>query len=97
MLITLPEDLENTIEEMMQGGRYTSPADIIRDGLRLLRDHDTLQDMRRNELRHEIEKGFASVARGEFTEYDRDDVLSIAEDVKAAGRLKREKAREAAK
>jgi hypothetical protein len=77
----------NSISKRRCGtARNDTPADVIRDGLRLLQDHDILTEIRRSELRHEIQKGFDSVARGEFTEYDRSTVRRIADDVKAAGR-----------
>ena len=96
MNISLPEDLEQYIMKKMQGGHYDSPADVIRDGLQLLKDSDALRELRQLELRQGIQKGFDSVARGEFTDYGRDEIRPIADAIKSEGRRKKAAALEAA-
>lgn len=67
MDITLTSDLENLINERIQSGLYNSPNEVIREGLRLLREYDELRRIRREELRQEIMKGVQAGQEGRST------------------------------
>src|SRR5689334_16518849 len=67
MDITLTSELENLINERMQSGLYNSPSEVIREGLRLLKEWEELRRIRREELRQEIIKGVQAGQEGRFT------------------------------
>jgi antitoxin ParD1/3/4 len=67
MDITLTSDLENLINERMQSGLYNSPGEVIREGLRLLKEWEELRRIRREELRREIMKGVQAGQEGRST------------------------------
>lgn len=82
MNISLTPELEQLVSDKVNSGRYESASDVIGEGLRLLRERDD----RAGTLRREIRAGFEGVERGEFSEYEIDDLRGLSERVKARGR-----------
>ena len=68
----------------LQSGMYHSPSEVIREGLRLLGEQDTLKQMRLQELRREIAIGIEQADRGDLA------ILDI-EAGKAKGRARLER------
>ncbi len=75
MTITLPNELEKLINEQVESGQFNSPSEVIREGLRLLREQNQLREIRREELRREIQKGIDAVKEGRFKTYKSADEM----------------------
>lgn len=84
MNISLTPELEKLVDDKVQTGMYQTASEVIREGLRLLRE----RDQRVEALRRDVRAGFEAVDRGEFSEYDAGNISELAERVKARG-LKR--------
>ncbi len=54
---TVGDHFENFIKEQVEGGRYASASEVIRDGLRLLEEDQQRRKAVIDGLRGEIEKG----------------------------------------
>jgi antitoxin ParD1/3/4 len=54
---TLGDHFETFIKEQVEGGRYASASEVIRDGLRLLEEEQQKRQAVLDGLRGEIEKG----------------------------------------
>ena len=54
---TIGEHFENFVKEQVDGGRYASASEVIRDGLRLLEEDKQRRQAELDGLRGEIEKG----------------------------------------
>jgi antitoxin ParD1/3/4 len=50
------EHFERFIREQLQGGRYSSASEVVRDGLRLLEEQEQLRQLRILELRKAVEE-----------------------------------------
>ncbi len=60
MNVSLTPELEKYISTKVASGLYQSASEVIREGLRLLKDQDSLREIRLNELRQQIQAGIDS-------------------------------------
>jgi len=67
MNVSLTPELEQYVQEKVSSGLYYSASEVIREGLRLLREREQFQQTRLQELRQEIQLGLDS---GEATPLD---------------------------
>ena len=74
MKVLLSSELEELVNEKVESGLYASADEVIREGLRLLREQDELKRLRLEELRREIARGMEQVERDELL--DGDEVLN---------------------
>ena len=82
MNISLTPELVQLVSDKVKSGMYQTASEVIREGLRLLRE----RDQHLQSLRMDIGAGFEAVNRGEFTDYDQSNVQELAQQVKARGR-----------
>ena len=82
MNISLTAELEQLVSDKVKTGMYQTASEVIREGLRLLRE----RDQRLEALRKDVRAGFEAVERGEFTELDASNINELADRVKARGR-----------
>lgn len=82
MNISLTPELEQLVADKVKSGMYQTSSEVIREGLRLLKERDE----RLESLRRDIRVGLESVDRGEFTDYDQSNIRKLADRVKARGR-----------
>jgi antitoxin ParD1/3/4 len=66
MNVSLTPELERLVQEKVASGLYNSASEVVREALRLLRDHDELRRIRLEELRKEIAIGIEAADRGEL-------------------------------
>lgn len=55
--VSLNPQLENMIKAKVESGLYNSASEVIREGLRLLEEQDSLRKIKLEMLRAEIQKG----------------------------------------
>ncbi len=79
MEISLPQDLQQFVEEKVRAGQYANQSDVIRGALEVLKAQETLTPEDIEELRKEIAIGIEQADRGDFVEFD-------ADQIKAEGR-----------
>lgn len=60
--------LERFVAELLDSGLYQSQSEVIREGLRLLKEREDLKKSRLEELRKEIALGSEQADRGEFVD-----------------------------
>lgn len=72
MNVSLTAELEKYVSEKVASGLYHSASEVIREGLRLLKEQDALRELRVNELRQQIQAGINS---GEPLSLNLDDVI----------------------
>ena len=83
MNVSLTPELERLVNDKVKTGMYQTASEVIREGLRLLKERDNFEALRR-----EIRAGFEAIDRGEYEEYDERTVKNLTADIKARG-LKR--------
>jgi antitoxin ParD1/3/4 len=82
MNISLTKEFENYVSQKVESGMYHSASEVIRDGLRLMKERDELHQSRLAELRKDIAVGVDQADRGQVQPFDE----NIAARVKARGR-----------
>jgi antitoxin ParD1/3/4 len=68
MNVNLGSVLDNFIAELLETGLYQSQSEVVREGLRLLKEREDLKKLRLAELRREIAVGSEQADRGEFVD-----------------------------
>ena len=70
MNVSLTNELESFIDGLVASGMYFSASEVVRDGLRLLKDQEDLRNAKLNDLRSEILIGYEQSQRGESRPLD---------------------------
>jgi antitoxin ParD1/3/4 len=65
MDITLTPDLAKLVKQKIESGMYNSASEVVREGLRLLKEQDELKKVRLEELRRDVLQGYEQAQRGE--------------------------------
>ena len=86
--VSLPPDLEEYIDAKVASGEYAHASEVVRDALRLLRQHEA---EKLEWLRNAIAEGIASGERGELIPGDQ-----LVDRVKREGRALLARKRQAA-
>jgi len=68
MNVNLGTVFDKFIADLLKSGMYQSQSEVVRDGLRLLKEREELKKLRLAELRKEIALGSAEADRGEFVD-----------------------------
>lgn len=95
MEIALTPDLEELVTEQIRSGHYPSAGEVVRDALRLFRDHLELREKRLTDLRQDVTIGLDALEHGELEEYGAGEPQQLAVDIKVRGRERLRALREA--
>jgi antitoxin ParD1/3/4 len=82
MNVSLTPELEQYVSGKVRSGLYHSASEVIREGLRLLKEKDEIYQRKLDELRREIQIGIDQADRGEVSPFDEETLKGI----KAQGR-----------
>ena len=82
MNISLTPELEQYVDGKVRSGMYHSASEVIRDGLRLLKERDELHQSKFEELRRAIQIGIDQADHG-LVEPLTDELVA---DIKVRGR-----------
>lgn len=81
MNISLTPELDDFIRRQVESGLYHSSSEVVRDGLRLLKEREEIRQIRLEEIRKKIAVGIEQANRGEvFTMEEVFNELSREED-----------------
>jgi antitoxin ParD1/3/4 len=71
--VHLGETFDKFVGELIASGLYQSQSEVVREGLRLLKEREDLRKLRLEELRREIQVGIDQADRGELVAFDIED------------------------
>lgn len=86
MNISLTPELEELVNKKVKTGMYHSASEVIREGLRLLKEQDEIKRSRLHHLRKEVDLGIEQIECGKYTDYDAENLQPLVDEVKAEGR-----------
>jgi antitoxin ParD1/3/4 len=87
MNVSLTPELDEYVAEKVRSGLYSSASEVIREGLRLLREQEELRRIRLQELKRDISIGLEQLENGQGKTYA--SAAALIKDVKAEGRKRR--------
>lgn len=76
MNVSLTPELEALVQAKVATGMYNNASEVIREALRLLRDHDLLNELKTQQLKRELSIGLSGLDRGEYSRESLDDLRS---------------------
>jgi len=82
MNVSLTKELEQYVAGKVESGLYHSASEVIREGLRLLKEKDEVHDRKLEALRSEIQVGIDQASQGKVKPLT-DELVA---DIKARGR-----------
>ncbi len=65
MNVNLTPELQSLVLNKVKTGRYNSASEVVREALRLFEERDHLRQLQVQDLRRKINRGWASLERGE--------------------------------
>lgn len=76
MNVSLTPELEFYVKQKVSTGLYNSASEVIREGLRLLEEHDNLKQMKLQALKKELNLGIESLDAGKGRAFDKELIKS---------------------
>ena len=66
MNVSLTPELESFVTAKVESGMYGSQSEVVREGLRFLRERDRAMEARLQDLRSEVAEGVEQARRGDL-------------------------------
>lgn len=88
MNVNLGETFDQFIEKLIKSGLYQSQSEIVREGLRLLKEREDMRALRFAQLRREIDRGLNDLEAGNQSIHDESSLREMFKESKANGRRK---------
>ncbi len=79
MNVSLTKEFESYVNDKVESGLYQTASEVIRDGLRLMKERDELHQTKLAELRREIAIGIEQADQGLVHPFDEETVARIKE------------------
>jgi antitoxin ParD1/3/4 len=76
MHVSLTPTLDEFVRRKVESGLYNNASEVVREALRLLRDHEELRRVKLERLRAEVGKGEADFAAGRYKVFETDEELA---------------------
>jgi antitoxin ParD1/3/4 len=79
MNVSLPAALAEFVEKEVASGNYSTASEVVREGLRMLREERAVYEEKLTILRREIQIGLDDVEAGRFSDRSVMDILADIE------------------
>ena len=84
MNVSLTPELEQYVNKRVQSGLYHSASEVIREGLRLLKEKDEVHQKKLEQLRREVQIGVDQAGRGQVSTFNKETL----KEIKSQGRAR---------
>lgn len=74
MNVSLTPELEAMVHAKVATGMYSNASEVIREALRLLKDHDLINELKTQQLKRELAVGISALDREEYSEESLEDI-----------------------
>lgn len=83
MNVSLTPELERLVQDKVTSGLYQTASEVVREGLRLLKERD---DRQTASLHDAVQEGLTQLEAGHYREYTEATLPDLAQEVKQRGR-----------
>ncbi len=77
MNVSLTPELEQYVNKRVESGLYHSASEVIREGLRLLKDKDEIHQRKLEQSRRDIHIGTDQADRGQVSTFNKETLKEI--------------------
>lgn len=82
--VVVPKPMEQSIDDLVNTGRYQNFSEVVRAGIRMLLEHEAAEAARLEALRNATSVGIMQVEAGQ---YDEIDLANLTAYLDSLGRL----------
>ena len=68
MNVSLPQALAEFVEKEVASGNYATASEVVRDGLRMLKEERAVYEEKLAILKREVQRGIDQIDAGEFSD-----------------------------
>ncbi len=68
--VVVPKPMEQSIDDLVNTGRYQNFSEVVRAGIRMLLEHEATEAARLEALRNATSLGIMQVEAGQYEEFD---------------------------
>ena len=86
MNISLTPELEDLVNKKVKSGMYHSASEVVREGLRVLKEQDDIKRSRLEQLRKDVDIAADQIERGQYTDHDVENLQPLLDEIRADGR-----------
>jgi antitoxin ParD1/3/4 len=72
--VVLSEHQHELVENLVQSGRYQNASEVLREGLRLIEQHERAEEAKLKALTQAAHQGWQDIAAGRYAEVDDDQL-----------------------
>jgi antitoxin ParD1/3/4 len=80
MNVSLPQALAEFVEKEVASGNYSTASEVVRDGLRMLREERAIYEEKLAILKREVQRGIDQIDAGEFSDLSLPDMWERRKD-----------------
>jgi antitoxin ParD1/3/4 len=80
MNVSLPQALAEFVEKEVASGNYSTASEVVRDGLRMLREERAIYEEKLAILKQEVQRGIDQIDAGEFSDLSLPDMWERRKD-----------------
>ncbi len=89
MNVSLGDSFDRFVASLVDSGEYQSQSEVIREGLRLLKEREELRALKLEEIRRQVAVGLEQIRRGEVAPLDLEAIKREGRKRLAAERAKK--------
>jgi antitoxin ParD1/3/4 len=80
MNVSLPQALAEFVEKEVASGNYATASEVVRDGLRMLREERAVYEEKLAILKREVQRGIDQIDAGELSDLTLPDIWERRKD-----------------
>jgi antitoxin ParD1/3/4 len=85
MNVSLPKALAEFVEKEVASGSYATASEVVRDGLRMLREERAVYEEKLAILKREVQRGIDQIDAGQFSDLTLPEIYAEVKEKQSRG------------